>query len=293
MRQGLVEPDTSWVELVGGRTNQLWKLGTGPEALVCKLYNKAAASYLFPNDPDVEWQALQFLSGTGIAPDPVTKIETEDGPCLVYRFVEGASALMDVKALGSQLRRLHERRLPNSVRKVEMGAEALRTQTLEILLGCHSKLSVRLAQAEIPVPNLSPVAPVFLHGDFVPANAVVTVQGATFIDWQCPGNGDPCEDLAMFLSPAMQALYGDGPLSQDAQARFLGGYGKPDLEDRLTALRPFFHWRMAAHCLWKVGQGDTAYEKGLALELAALEKLSDPNGKQRDTSPGSHEGQIF
>ena len=97
----------------------------------------------------------------------------------------------------------------------------------------------------------------------------------------------------MFLSPAMQAIYGEGPLSHDAQARFWGGYGKPDLEDRLIALQPFFHWRMAAHCLWKVEQGDMAYEKGLALELAALEKLSDPNGKQRDTSPGSHEGQIF
>ena len=32
------------------------------------------------------------------------------------------------------------------------------------------------------------------------------------IDWQCPALGDPAEDIACFLSPAMQVIYGAGPL---------------------------------------------------------------------------------
>lgn len=261
--------------------------------MVCKLFKEDAASYLFPNDSGAEMQALQFLSDSGIAPEPITMLETEAGLCLVYQYVDGESALTDVHALGRQLRQLHEHPLPSSMRNIEMGVEALKTATLKILSDCTSDLSFRLCQIDFPAPELSPVDPVFLHGDFVPANAIITERGATFIDWQCPGIGDPCEDLATFLSPAMQALYGEGPLSQKQHDLFLKGYGQPDLISRLSMLRPFFHWRMAAHCLWKVEHGNAEYEKGLALELFALEKLKNPSGDQGRTGPDGDQSNIF
>ena len=93
---------------------------------------------------------------------------------------------------------------------------------------------------------------------------------ATLIDWQCPAIGDPCDDIATLFSPAMSLLYGDvlpGPSDIDA---FLAEYGELKLKVRFDALRPFYHWRMAAYCLWKAERGAADYLKGLDAELKAL-----------------------
>jgi hypothetical protein len=39
---------------------------------------------------------------------------------------------------------------------------------------------------------------------------------------------------------------------------------------RYNALRPLFHWRMAAYCLWRAARGDIGYAQAAALEIAAL-----------------------
>ena len=44
------------------------------------------------------------------------------------------------------------------------------------------------------------------------------------IDWQCPGAGDPVEDLRRSSPPAFQMLYGREPLTADEEEAFLDAY---------------------------------------------------------------------
>ena len=105
----------------------------------------------------------------------------------------------------------------------------------------------------------------------VPANIIKDPAGLTLIDWQCPTIGDAAEDLATFLSPAMQSLDGGQPLSENKQARFLDAYGNADADDLYGALKALFHWRMAVHCMWKAERGSLGNAEAMQLELAELE----------------------
>ncbi len=91
---------------------------------------------------------------------------------------------------------------------------------------------------------------------------------ALLIDWQCPATGDPAEDIALFLSPAMQWLYRGAPLSADETQAFLSAYGHPATVARYQTLAPLLHWRIAAHCAWRAKRGDRDYEQALRLESA-------------------------
>ncbi len=102
-------------------------------------------------------------------------------------------------------------------------------------------------------------------------NILVAGKSLTLIDWQCPAIGDPCEDIALFLSPAMQHLYRGSPLSPGEEVEFLGAYAQPATVSRYQALRPWYGWRMAAYCLWRVENGSTDYEEALQLELGILQ----------------------
>ena len=101
----------------------------------------------------------------------------------------------------------------------------------------------------------------------MPGNIIATPNGPVLIDWQCPARGDPAEDLATFLSPAMHWLY-RGKLPDEAErAQFLDAYPDPVVVDRYLRLAPLFRWRMAAHCLWKAERGAADYATALKLEL--------------------------
>ncbi|MEI6801465.1 MAG: phosphotransferase, partial [Pseudomonadota bacterium] len=84
-----------------------------------------------------------------------------------------------------------------------------------------------------------------------------------FIDWQCPGLGDPAEDLATFLSPAMQWLYTGRTLGPDQRSRFLHAYPDQATVARFQALEPLFTWRIAAHCRYRAAKGDADYAQAL------------------------------
>ena len=82
--------------------------------------------------------------------------------------------------------------------------------------------------------------------------------------------GDPCEDLAILLSPAMQHVYRGTPLSADERDALFDGYADTEIIDRYQTLAPLFHWRMAAYCLWRVKRGAPEYAEGFELERVAL-----------------------
>ena len=63
--------------------------------------------------------------------------------------------------------------------------------------------------------------------------------------------------------------------SGNREAMFMRwAYPDPSRVARYARLAPWFHWRMAAYCQWRVERGDQAYAPGFALECAALEKRS-------------------
>ena len=69
----------------------------------------------------------------------------------------------------------------------------------------------------------------------------------------------------MFLSPAMQSLYRGNVLTRDEEAQFAAAYPDHRVVARYYALKPWFHWRMAAYCCWR---GDL---DAMRLEMAALQ----------------------
>lgn len=269
---GLIPENCASERLVGGRTNLLWRAGDGSGAVVCKLFCNGFASPLFPNDSESEAIALSSLAADGLAPRILAKIETTIGPVIVYEYVCGASWTDGVVDVGRALAKLHSRATPHGLRILPSGSAAIEQQTLAILAECGDEDAGAILSWR-PSITLKPVKTMrLIHGDVVPSNIIRTSTGLVFIDWQCPALGDPCEDLAMFLSPAMQSLYGGHILSVSEKDMFLSAYADPDIAARYEKLAPFFHRRMAAHCLWKAQRGERDYAAAAKLEFAALEQ---------------------
>ncbi len=244
----------AWLPLNGGRTNQVWRLGD----VVVKAYDAAAASDLFPNDPQAEALALRTYGPAGLSPTLVDS----GADWVAYRFLPGEGWRSDPARVALLLHRLHAMDAPG-FRQRPSGSAAVLAQAGRILAACKGSLG-----PPPPDPGVPPVAqPVPLHGDVVPGNIIDGPDGLTLIDWQCPGLGDPAEDLALFLSPAMQWLYRGVVLSADERASFLAAYPDQTVTGRCLALEPLFRWRMAAHCLWKAERGAADYAQALRLEL--------------------------
>jgi thiamine kinase len=269
--RGFIADNREWIRLRGGRTNNVWRIDTATGPLVCKLFLRATDNPLYPNLPQAEFETLSALVGQEIAPDPVARLDTELGEILVYRFIEGHGWRSGVKDVAKLLTKIHAypHRLP--LRRVASGSVALIRQTHHILEQCQT--ARHNVPANISAAEIAPMStPVLIHTDVVPSNLINTPKGLRLIDWQCPGLGDPCEDIASFLSPSMQHLYGADPLSPDQAETFLAAYGQPAITGRYRRLAPLFHWRGAAYCLWKSERGYADYKAALTCELSALEE---------------------
>lgn len=262
-----------WRPLDGGRTNAIWRIEGADRDLVCKLFRPGAANPLFPNDPAAEVLALSTLQGLNIAPEFYATIETRLGTCLLYSFQEGAPWQGTPQPVARLLYRLHGLAPPPGLRCIPSGTAALNRMTAKILAACDGDAPQILGETG-QMPQVPPTQnPCFLHGDAVAGNIVVGSNGVRLIDWQCPATGDACEDLAIFLSPAMQHLYRGATLSGAETDDFLAAYGDDAVVDRYLSLRSAFHQRMAAYCLWKAETGATDYNAAMQWELAALEGL--------------------
>jgi thiamine kinase len=262
IRGALVEngiaPSVPLVPLVGGRTNLVFRAGD----LVVKLYRPDEANPMFDNSAAHEKAALIALQNSGIAPLFVGLSDSPVGQILVYRHVEGATWQGDPMPVADMLGKLHLQNLP-ALPNRSLSPHGI-VKTGRILLTDESFPNCP------PVPDLTPAKAAFIHGDVTANNIIVDGLRLTLIDWQCPRIGDPCEDLAGFLSPAMLTMFGPGALTSNQIESFLNAYPTPEVATRYRTLAPLFHWRMAAYCQWQVRQGRTEYETGLDLELAAL-----------------------
>lgn len=273
VRAGLISAVAEWSGLDGGRSNHAWVVRTDSDQLVCKLFASDRQTPLFPNRASDELVALRALSGTGLGPCLRGAQETPLGTALVYDFVEGRALEAPTSALAETLAKVHDHPAPEAARSLSGGSAEITRQTQALLADLSDHQHARLLNLRPTTEVPASAEACFLHGDPVPANAIETPAGVVLIDWQCPAQGDPCEDLAVALSPAMAQLYGAGAPDAATVDAFLDAYGDPNRSRRYRALAPHYHWRMAAYCLWMGAGGHADYAQAAAFELAALEKL--------------------
>jgi len=267
IRDGLITSEQDWLPLPGGQTNQLWRVG----GIVVKRYVSQNANPRFPNDPVREAAMLRHLAGQGLAPELIKCVALNGSDYLLYTHLEGHSWRQDTAPVGAMLRRVHSVPPLEGVRQLVGGSLAIEHQ-VENMLPSLPESMVTEMQIKRPSTEIPPAdTKVLLHADVVPGNIVVTDEGVRLIDWQCPAFGDPAEDLAVFLSPAMQKIYRGRPLSDDEIDAFLMSYGDEAVVSRLQALRPWHHWAMAAYCGWKAARGAHQYREAMQLELDALQ----------------------
>lgn len=256
----------------GGRSNTTWhgRSAHAPD-IVVKLYNRKTRSALFPNSAADEYACLTHPALASIAPKAIAYREGPAGDVMVYTYVPGTIWASNAARVGGVLRDLH-RIPPPKLRHAPNGSAEIAEQTHNICAALSSKNRAAL----IALRPQNPVAPsrttVFLHGDLVPGNIIQTDKAIRLIDWQCPAIGDPCDDLAMFLSPAMQLLYRGKPLCNFEKNAFVMGYGCAETKTRLRLLMPWYHWRMAAYCLYQSERGHDGYLRGYTLEIQALSR---------------------
>lgn len=262
--------DGRWEALFGGRTNAAWQVSRGADSLVLKLYRASNDNPLFPNDAKSEALMLSHLADLRLAPELVAHFETPEGSCTLYHAIPGDAWQKDVTPVASMMQTLHQQPIPKGLRTIANGSQEILAHADAILNQCGPNPQLAALRPTAHVPATSDT--VLLHCDMVPGNLITNPKGLYLIDWQCPAQGDACEDIAMFLSPAMQSLYRGDILSASEVSEFLVAY--PSQADRYRALAPAYHFRMAAYCAWQVENGVPDYEAGLQAEIAALRDAS-------------------
>ena len=245
-----------WHAMQGGRTNRLWRVGR----FVLKRHDPAAASALFPNDPMAEARALSLLAPHALAP----KLRAAGPDWIIYDHIDAPvwSPNADPAPVAAMLHRLHRLCLPDGTfRALPNGSTALLAH------------AASFAPPGLPPPPadplVPPVKPCPVHADPVPANILATANGPLLIDWQCPGMGDPSEDLATLVSPAMIWLYTGRKPSEGWADALLSAYPDPQMAQRARTLLPLYRWRIMAHCAWKAARGDADYAEAFRIEAQA------------------------
>ena len=244
--------------------NTLWRV----DNTVIKHFQDSGASPLFPNDAQAEADALRLLAPHEIAPS----LLAQGQGWVAYQYCPGQPWRDAPGHVAKTLCQLHRITPPqNRFRTGQNGSAQLLA---------HAKSIASLCKSPLPPPPLAPdvaAGPTCLiHSDAVPGNLITHQGKVTLIDWQCPAIGDPAEDIATFLSPAMQWLYRGSVLTASEVAAFLSGF-PPAVSRRYSQLAPLYHWRMAAHCLWKAEHDASDYAQAMQLELAALKRLTQDN----------------
>jgi aminoglycoside phosphotransferase (APT) family kinase protein len=257
-----------WHPLTGGRTNRLWRVGPH----VVKVYDPMAATPVFPNDPDAEWTVLTHLAETGLAPQPLHRLSGPFGEALIYAYVTGPTGHADLPALARTLSRLHGQEIPAGLRQAANGSRALLRATDALICALRDPAAALHATRHrlAALPPVPPTPPKLIHADPVAANVVTSDRGLVLIDWQCPAMGDPCEDLAIVLSPAMQSAYGRR-LTAGKERTFLSAYPDRRSVERYRRLAPYYHLRSAAYALWCLETGRGSDAVSVAEELAAAQ----------------------
>lgn len=244
--------------LEGGRTNRVWVC----DDRVVKLFQEGRNTPLFDNSPELEWIALAALNGLKVAPEPVCLQVTPWGKVLVYKHISGDHGYESLADAAALLGQLHQIEAPKNLPKTPIGEEVI-SQGNSMLPKTHFLHDLRP-----PAQGAGRLC--FVHRDPVYSNFISGASGLWLVDWQCPGAGDPVEDIAHFISPSMNHLYREKTLSSKEIDEFLAFYPHPLTAQSYKAYGHIFHWRMACYCAWQVGEGNADYVPALKIETEFL-----------------------
>ncbi|MEQ1873614.1 MAG: aminoglycoside phosphotransferase family protein [Ilumatobacteraceae bacterium] len=280
----VVRVGTTRVRLPGGFRNDVWKVRDGRGWLIEKHYSEdpGEANPMYPNLADHEAAALASLGPRGLAPQLV---RYEPG-AVTYRFVPGTMWRSGVADVASLLRAIHTGPAPRGLRHLCASAEQARAHGDEMVAAVSNKATAGLRAVRPTIASSAAVSRRSLvHTDCGPGNLVRSRRGLVLIDWQCPGLGDPVEDIACFVSPAMMILYQQRPHSARVVEQFLETYGE-SADGRTTIARyhrdaASWHYRIGGYCVWRADRlarrlPDIAarYRRALAAEVAFVRHLA-------------------
>ncbi|MHA7850928.1 phosphotransferase family protein [Roseovarius sp.] len=270
---GVLTPEDDWTPLPDRRGIRLWRVDrSSAPPLTVKLYTVSEPDPLFADDPAVDAEILAHLAARQLAPRLVFRCSTPSGICLVHEDVPGAPQRRGTFLVARALHKLHAIEQPAGLRQAPDGSDELAEQTGAILSDCASP-AASAARNLAPQGKVPPLQrPVLLHGDPVPDAMIVTETGFCWAGLGCAASGDPCTDLALFLSPAMQVLRGAAPLGRAERAAFLASYPCQQTVARYRALAPWYHWRMLAYCLWRHERGDALARHAVRAEETGLKQ---------------------
>jgi len=278
--------EVSATPLAGGFWNDNFRVrGPGIDWVV-KRYRKEHRESLFPNLPGAEARALSVLQPIQVAPARVAFFEqAEEYPVLVYQYWPGQVWKKDVVPIARLLRRLHALPVARSeFRTLPVEATGILAQGDCLLDGLPPTDMVERLRLRRPAPVTGPPLqqPALVHTDVGAGNLIAGPQGVRLIDWQCPGIGDPAEDLWAFLSPAFHILFEHAPLTRMESECFVKTYDEAGTTARLAHLSPYFAYRMTAYCcrraLELAGKEDTISQRYRRAAAVQTETLS-PTGR--------------
>jgi aminoglycoside phosphotransferase (APT) family kinase protein len=260
--------------LTGGYLNHVYRVRGAGVDWVVKRFMPEVELALFPNFPADEAEALRRASAHGLAPKPIGFFSETDAPVLVYEFCPGESWRGGVAAVARLLREMREVDA-TGFREIPMTPQEILAEGDTFLTGMSAEKRDRLAAIRPKPVALPTVQRSFLHTDIGPGNIIIAKETGRLIviDWQCPAAGDPIQDVAAFLSPAFQILYGCAPLTPDEERDFLAAYDDAAAEARYFAMRPYYDWRMASYCALRIEHYAVSRPKASANYAQAVDAL--------------------
>ena len=268
-QEGILDGEPEIRALKGGYWNQVYRVTSGSRRLVVKSFSAGTKDTLFPNLPDDEAKALERLSGMCVAPEIIGYWPKRS--ILAYEYVEGTQWKGDLAGVATMLKR-KEMADASGFRKGTIDPEALMAEGDAFFRRCTAKPALVRPRVKAinPPDRLS-----LIHTDLGPANIIGAGSDLRIIDWQCPAQGDLCEDVYSFLSPAFHILSERDPLSEQQIDAFIAALAMPAIIERYLAMRPAFAWRMIGYCSLR---GETAsddharrlYQNAVAAELYVI-----------------------
>lgn len=289
----VARPDRTRLE--GGYHNEVWRVRRGGRTVVEKRYAvQTEPNPMYPNLPQQEALALRTLDGTGCAPAYVDFVE-DDGAgraLLTYEFVPGAPWRRGVGDVARLLHTVHRQPVPRAMRRIAMTPGGALESADAMIADTPRRVSaaLRAVRPDLDRRQLASAPPTrsIVHTDCGPGNVIRGRDRLVLIDWQCPGAGDPVEDLACFRSPAMMILYEQAPHSAATASRFLAEYAAHDDAAAASVARhaqvgAAWHYRIGAYCVWRMHRLASSqpavadrYHRALLAEIELLSHTSGP-----------------
>jgi len=235
---------------------------------------------LFPVLADSEALALKTLQNKDVAPDFVAYFPAGQGEraVLIYDFFQGDLAAKDFRAIAKLMKRYHSLAIAKkSFRPLAIQPKDLLLQANTLLDDCQQDSLVAKLQALRPqvqtVPALRKRS--LIHTDAWIGNFISSDTKLALIDWQCPGMGDPAEDIWTFLYSGFEQLLGQRCFSNDEKEVFLKAYADQESIERLELLKHFFAFRVAAHCVMRFQDLAESNPEASAVYSKILKQLMD------------------